>query len=434
MPRRGIQSHLWWSFVRTSAASCVAATLACCGCNHLAATGESADKPAASPGEAPQVSVAQVRVETWARGIRVQGSLLGDEQAVIGAKIPGRVQHVPVDLGTVVAKDQPLVVFDQRELELRVQQAEAQLRETCAAIGITPDQSELQLVREQAPPVLLELAQLDESLANFERGKRLQKGAITESEFARLEALHKMAQARYQSALNNIGQQIALVGVRRAELALSQQQLQEASIVAPFDAVVERRHVAPGEYVQIGQSVVTLVRTDVLRYTAGVPETKAGQVKTGQTIRIEVPGAAERIEAVVSRVSPAVTQSSRSLWVEADVANPGRRLQAGTFAEAEIIVDPDARSITVPASAVREFAGVQKVWIVRDGKAAEQPVRIGRREPTRVEIVDGLTTGELVVRNSHEGRFGDVVAVNETVVAKPEVAAEDSNGQEGLAE
>jgi membrane fusion protein (multidrug efflux system) len=280
----------------------------------------------------------------------------------------------------------------------------------------------------------LERAQLDEALANFERGQRLQKGAITESEFARLEALHKMAQARYQSAFNNVGQQIALVGVRRAELALAQQALKDAELVAPFDAVVERRHVSPGEYIQIGQPVVTLVRSDKLRYTAGVPETKADQVQAGQTIEIEVPGAGEPLVAKISRVSPAVTQTSRSLWIEADVLNPQRKLQAGIFAEAEIVVDPDARAIAVPAGAVTEFAGVQKVWVVRDGKAAELPVRIGRREPTRVEILDGLTAGEVIVRNSHEGRVGDVTAVSEVVVARPEVNADDSTGQEGLAE
>jgi RND family efflux transporter MFP subunit len=375
------------------------------------------------------VQVADVRLETWPRTVRVQGSLLADEQAVIGAKIPGRVESVPVDLGTPVKERQPLVVLDRRELDLQVTQAEALLTQACAAVGMTPDKSELELDREASPPVLLEKAQLEEAVANFERGKRL-RAAISDTEFARLEALYKMADARYRSSLNNVGQQIAMVGVRRAELALARRQLAEAEIVAPFDAVVEQRHVAPGEYVQIGQALVTLVRSGKLRYTAGVPESKSSLVRTGQTILIEAPGEPQPLEAVISRVSPVVTLTSRALWIEADVANPQQRLQAGTFAEAVIVVDPGAVTITVPRSALTEFAGVQKVWVVREGKSAEQRVRTGRRDERRVEILEGLAAGDTIVSNSSEGWAGDVAAVRSSA-AGAEAGNSDAGAEPG---
>jgi RND family efflux transporter MFP subunit len=280
--------------------------------------------------------------------------------------------------------------------------------------------------------VRLEKAQLDESLSNFERGKRL-RAAISDTEFARLEALHKMADARYQSALNGVSEQIAMIGVRRAELALATQQLEDATIVAPFDAIVEQRHVNPGEYVQVGQPIVTLVQSDKLRYTAGVPENKSLQVRSGQAIVIDAPGEPRPLEATISRVSPAVTQTSRSLWIEADVPNPSWRLQAGIFAEAEIVVDAQAESLTVPRSAVTEFAGIQKVWLVRDGKAVEQPVRTGRRDADRVEILEGLAVGDTVVSNSGQGRAGSVVAVRDGATAAHAESVESASRQ-GLLE
>ncbi len=64
----------------------------------------------------------------WPRVIRTQGSLLGDEYAMIGAKVAGRIQHVGVDLGSRVSLGDELVSLELQGFELLVQQAEAQLR------------------------------------------------------------------------------------------------------------------------------------------------------------------------------------------------------------------------------------------------------------------------------------------------------------------
>ena len=68
----------------------------------------------------------------------------------------------------------------------------------------------------------------------------------------------------------------------------------------------------------------------------------------------------------------------------------------------------------MPASAVSRFAGVQKVWIVVDGVAKQQTVRTGREEASRVEIVDGLTAGSVLVRTAADGHDGPVVAAETT--------------------
>jgi RND family efflux transporter MFP subunit len=429
-------SHLLFDS-RRAAAEGVALTLlvfcAACGCRPSGPPGAAAAANHANQ-PPPDVTAIEVRLEPWPKTVRVQGSLLGDEHAVIGAKIPGRVEAVGVDLGSVVRRGELLVQLDERELQLQVQQAESQLRQACAAVGLTPEESEDELDREQSPPVLLEQALLDETKANYERGVRLmQRDALSDTEFARLKALYGTAQARYQSALNSVGEAIALVGVRRAELALAQERLSEAKVVAPFDAVVEHRHVSAGEYVQVGQPLVSLVRTDKLRFTAGVPESKSAGVHRGQAVRIFVPDKQHPLEAAVSRVSPALTQTSRALWVEADVPNGDLELQAGLFAEAEIVVDPQARSLAVPAQAVAEFAGVEKVWLVREGEASERPVRVGRREQGRVEILSGLEPGDVVVSNSSDGRSGAVAAVVRNVPSEP-VETAPNGTREGLLE
>jgi RND family efflux transporter MFP subunit len=260
---------------------------------------------------------------------------------------------------------------------------------------------------------MMEQALVNEAQSNVNRARQLiASRAVTEGEYDTLVAQLKAAQARYNAALNAVGEQVSMIGVRRKELALAQQMVADSQIVAPFDGVVGDRRVSPGEYVQAGQAVVNLVRADRLRFTAGVPESRAAAIRVGQRVEIQ---RGERgttpLVTAISRVSPTVMQSSRSILIEADVPNPALELQAGLFAEAELVVDPHAQAIVVPASAVSRFAGVQKVWIVADGVARQQTVRTGREEERRVEIIDGLSAGSSLVKTAADGQDGPVVAV-----------------------
>jgi multidrug efflux pump subunit AcrA (membrane-fusion protein) len=143
-----------------------------------------------------------------------------------------------------------------------------------------------------------------------------------------------------------------------------------------------------------------------------VPESRATAIRVGQRVEIEWAGHdAAPLVTQISRVSPTVMQTSRSILIEADVPNPALDLQAGLFAEAELVVNPDAQAIVVPASAVSRFAGVQKVWIVVDGVARQQTVRTGRQDDRRVEIIEGLAIGAVLVHDAAQGHEGPVVAV-----------------------
>ena len=134
--------------------------------------------------------------------------------------------------------------------------------------------------------------------------------AVSEGEYDALVAQLKAAQARYNAALNLVGEQVSMIGVRRKELALAQQMVADSQIVAPFDGVVGERRVSPGEYVQAGQAVVTLVRADRLRFTAGVPESRAASVRVGQRVEIELgQGSAPPLAVAISRVSPRTSRS-----------------------------------------------------------------------------------------------------------------------------
>ncbi len=97
------------------------------------------------------------------------------------------------------------------------------------------------------------------------------------------------------------------------------------------------------------------------------------------------------------RLSPIVQEQNRTLMVEAEVPNERGFLRPGSFARVEIMTEVSQPLVTVPASAVIVFAGVEKVLVVRQGKSAEVRVTTGRRLGEDIEIVEGLKRGDAVV-------------------------------------
>jgi RND family efflux transporter MFP subunit len=385
----------------------LAVAIAMAGCHGDEAPAPQAQtKPVAAT---PTVTVTAAALAPWPQTVRVQGSLMGDEQAVVGAKVAGRIKEVLVDLGSMVRSGDVLSRLDSEDFDLRVAQADAQLTQARAALGLSPDQPDSQLDRLKSPPVRQEKAILDQAQFEVDRAQRLvQQKIVTIEELQQKEAALNVAKARYAASLNGVDEKIALLAVRRAELSLAKRQQTDAVTLAPFVGIVQERHVAPGVYVNVGHPIVTLVRTDPLRFHAGVPERQATAIAVGQPVMIQVDGRPEAIEARVTRISPALEMSSRTLVIEADVPNPDQQLRTGLFAEADVVVDPSARVLSIPEAAISEFAGVEKVWVVADSVAKEHRIRTGRRHADRVEIIEGLKEGDTIIADADQGHSGQV--------------------------
>jgi len=128
-----------------------------------------------------------------------------------------------------------------------------------------------------------------------------------------------------------------------------------------------------------------------------VPEREAQGIRVGQPVRVRVEADPTEYTGRVARTSPVIQEQSRTLMIEAEVANPEGRLRPGAFARAEIVVQAAQPAILVPGSAIVTFAGIERVISVVGERSVEKRVRIGRRVGDRIEIVQGLSRGELVV-------------------------------------
>jgi RND family efflux transporter MFP subunit len=114
----------------------------------------------------------------------------------------------------------------------------------------------------------------------------------------------------------------------------------------------------------------------------------------------------------VVRVSPAIDEQSRSLRIEAEVANQTGAIRPGSFATADIVIASSAPAVVVPATAIVSFAGVEKVLTVAEGKVVERRVELGRREGGAVEVLKGLAAGERIIVEPGNLVDGELVKVN----------------------
>jgi RND family efflux transporter MFP subunit len=128
-----------------------------------------------------------------------------------------------------------------------------------------------------------------------------------------------------------------------------------------------------------------------------VPERAAAQIRVGQAVQIRVDGDPRVYPARVSRISPLIDQTNRTLLVEAEAPNQRGLLRPGAFVRAEIVAQANQPAVFVPAAAIVTFAGLEKVITVENGKTVEKEVRTGRKEDNRVEITEGIEAGEKVV-------------------------------------
>ena len=406
-------------------AATLAVILAATGCN----TSHEAESAAAAPAEEPvlKAEVLEVQPVAWPRIVRSQGNLVADEVAVVGAKIAGRVEQINVDLGDVVPDGAEIVALEQEEFKLQVLLAQAQLTQSRSALGMKEKDLVDELNPINAPPVREARAVLDETQTRTERLRPLRdRNAVTQEVLEAAIAAEQVAEARYTSAYNSVLEKIAQIRVRAAELDLAQQRLDETVILAPFEGLVHQRHVARGSYVQIGDPIVTLVRTSKLRFQGTLPERHAVRLAVGQEVRLTIESVKEPRIATITRISPVIAEQSRSLMFEAEIDNRDGALQTGLFAEAEVIVDRQSDAIAIPPSAIAEFAGAEKVWKVVEGMAQEQIVETERRSESAVEITSGLAAGDQILVKAALGRIARVEPLAARSAAEPVVLAPES--------
>jgi RND family efflux transporter MFP subunit len=359
------------------------------------------------------------------RFFEATGSLAGDQQTDVAPQTAGKVVAVGVDIGSYVRRGQMLVRLDDAELKLHVDQAAAQVEQAKAGvrqaeekIGLRPGQAfdPNRVAEVAAAKVTYDLA--DKNLKRAE--KLIESGDVSRSFYDDQRARRDQLREQYEVALAQARQNYAAVDVARtnvanaqSQLALARKNLSYAVVPAPIDGFVTERTADLGEYVSPQQKVVTIVRTNPLRIRIDIPEQAIPEVKAGQSVSITTSAWPDKnFAGRVARIAPNVSATSRTMTVEAEIENSGNALKPGQFATVRLLQERAEPAVLIPVRAVMNQAGVNRVYVIKDGHAEQRLVQTGQKEGDLIEIRNGIAADEQVATSNLE-QLTDGIAIKQ---------------------
>ncbi|MCB1009087.1 MAG: efflux RND transporter periplasmic adaptor subunit, partial [Acidobacteria bacterium] len=249
-------------------------------------------------------------------------------------------------------------------------------------------------------------AQLGESVATGHVLATIDERALAQS-VAEADALLRQAKLQYQRAQNlfdrkavtqaNLLDAVTNRDVAEARVASARLQLEKARVRAPWGGRIAERYVEPGAFVSPGTPLFVLVDATRIKVRAPAPATDVPFFKVGSEVEIRVdayPG--ESFRARIERLGAELDPRTRTLAVEAEIANPGDRLKPGMLARLEVARRELPNALLVPLSAIVDLGGTKAVWAVEDHRAVRREVVLGPVIGEQV-VVEGLAGGARVI-------------------------------------
>jgi RND family efflux transporter MFP subunit len=356
------------------------------------------------PGSLPEVTVQTTNVQRIAiqRTVDLAGSLISPDQAKVSSEVAGVVRRVLVELGQEVQAGQVVVKLDPQELDLALQRARSQLRQTEAQLGIDGVRVKEPPPDEQISSVRMAIANRDDAMAQLRRAQRLKnQNLLSQADLDTAETKVKVTEANYQSALETVQSLKATLQERRQAVELAQKKLNDTDIRSSVAGQVAERSVQQGEYIRENTPVVTIVQMNPLKVKTAIQERYAGLVNVGLPVEFFVESApGQKFIGKVANVSPAVDQATRTFSVEIIVDNSNRKLKPGFFTKGVIFTNKDENVMAISDDAISTLAGVSNVYIIENGKARQQMITLGTRVGDHVEILSGLKGDEVLASSN----------------------------------
>jgi membrane fusion protein, multidrug efflux system len=361
------------------------------GCSRDPRRAEASEQPAA---RTVKTETAQIR--DVLRQVDVVGTLAAQEEVTASAEVAGRVSKLVHDLGDRVNAGDPLVELDQEKLRYKVDEQRAGLDKARARYGASGEDLP---PLEKVPEVVSAAAQLADAKQQLERARTLAtRNLLPQSQLDEATTKLETARAAHDSALASARQLKAEIAARASALGFAQRELRDAVIRAPFEGFVAERLVSPGQFVGLQAPIMRIVRLHPLKLTAEVPERFAPWIDTGRELSVRTDAyPTQTFTGKVVRISPSVSLKSRAFAIEGEVPNEDGRLKPGTFARVQIMTDHVDRALTIPAAAVQNRYGTNRVFVVQQGQLASREVVLGDRIGERVEVREGLEAGTSIV-------------------------------------
>ena len=339
----------------------------------------------AAQGRPAGVATEFVETRLMAETVTVFGEIVTGRESAVAARVAGVAESVPLRVGDLVTEGDVLAQIDTELLRIEVDQAQAEIDVAKAGFTVAD-------------------AQLERTDKALRRAETLKANAtIPQAQFDE-------RTSDYAVALGN--QQQANARVRAAENALKQAEyrLNNATVRAPFDAIVLQVTTEKGQFISAGSQVATLLDQSAMEVEANVPARFISALQPEQSVdaRTDTGGA---LGLKLRAILPTEFSATRTRPVRFTITSPDASIAVGQTVTLEIPVSVANEVLVVPKDALVQAQGGWSVFVNADGKAQPRTVEIGAALDGGFAVLSGLNAGdEVVVRGNERLRPGQEIA------------------------
>lgn len=313
-----------------------------------------------------QENIAVVVTGSIMAGPTISGTLEPEREAVLRAQVQGSVLQTYADQGQGVGAGTVLARID----ATGIQDAYNSARAGVVAARNSADIATRDLARQE---------------------KLLAAGAVAERDIEQARRASIAAQAALEDA--------------NSRLASASKMFRSTTVTSPFGGIVSERPVSPGDIVQPGSALFTVVDPSSMRLEASVPAEQLSLVRVGVPVVFTVSGYPGReFVGTIVRVNPTADPTTRQVRIYVSIPNAGRALVGGLFATGRMS-SATKTGLVVPATAVDVRGTSPWVMRVKGGKAEKVQVQIGLTDKTSetIEVLSGLQAGDTLLLGAAQG-------------------------------
>jgi len=338
-----------------------------------------------------EVKLTTVTLQTGAYSsavLNASGYVVAQRKAAVASKGTGRLVFLGVVEGDQVRRDQIIARLEDNDIKAQLDQAKANLK--------------------------LAEADLKDAENFYKRQKELTaKGLISQQEF-------ETAEARYNRTL-------AIIDLASAQVTAAEVAMENTLIRAPFDGTVLTKNADVGEIVSpFGASinsraaVVTMADMTSLQVEADVSESNIEKITLNQECEIVLDAYPEKsYPGFVAKIVPTADRSKATVLVKVGFKEYDSRVLPEMSAKVTFLTrrtdkdedkDKEKPILLAPSSATGKRNGRDVVFVVKDDKAVEVQVQLGRKFGDNIEIISGVSSGESIIEKLTE-KIKDGIAV-----------------------
>ena len=370
-----------------------------------------------SQGSKTELRTVRVIKQTFSPAVTALGTINPQVGAEVrlGARIPGKVEHLRANIGDFVKKGQIIAELEKDDLKGTVEMRKAELDR--ASFNLT--------ARKALGPIEIEKAEAerdrlkaihDLEAAEYERQEILFKEDLTSRQIldqAREEQLVarkdleaslktlELTKKRFNEDLKRLKAEVEGAG---AALKIAEVELSYATLRAPISGIIASVSTQEGETVAVGLSAptfVTIIDLDRLQVETYVDEVDIGKIRVGQkaTFTVEAFPSIE-IEGEVVGIFPKAILRENVVFYSVIVESlkpPSVTLRPEMTANVSIFLEFRKDVLLVPAKSVKKSEGSNFVYVLEKGKPVRREVRVGWKQGQFIEIIEGLKEGDEVL-------------------------------------